>query len=81
MAKNDIVKLDKIKIKDNLTEELKKLGFDLIPQDRMKKFEGTEQTAYDIWKDTDGQIYVTVELCCEIPIQCCEKIDAETSSA
>ena len=66
-----IKKGDKIKVKDNVVSELLKLGFDSGSAKSMIVFENTEQTALDVYED-EGNIYVTVELCCEIPLQCCE---------
>ena len=37
-------------------------------------FVGTEQEVFALWKDEDGQEYATVDLCCEIPIQCLKVI-------
>lgn len=65
---------DKIKVKNNVVSELLKLGFIETSAKSMSVFENTEQTAYDVYED-NGQIYVTVELCCEIPLQCCELVD------
>jgi len=69
-----IIKGDKIKVKDNVVSELLKLGFDSGSAKSMSVFENTEQTAYDVYED-EGTTYVTVEMCCEIPIQCCEALE------
>ena len=68
-----INKDQKIKIKDNLVSELLKLGFEKTSAESMKIFEGTEQIAYDVYEE-EGNRYVTIEMCCEIPEQCCEAI-------
>jgi hypothetical protein len=40
-----------------------------------KRFVGTKQTVYDLWTDkASSQEYATVELCCEVPVQCCELV-------
>ena len=65
---------DRVKIKNNLKEELKKLTFENCTCERMQKqFANTEQEIFSLWKDEDsGQEYATVDLCCEIPVQCLE---------
>lgn len=71
-----IQKGDRIRVLPNLQEELDKLGFN--PDEARAfaaQFAGTIQTAHQIWADPHefpAQTYVTVDLCCEIPIQCCE---------
>lgn len=69
----EIIKGDKIKVKDNVVSELLKLGFAKTSAKSMVVFENTEQIARDIYTN-EGQVYVTVDFCCEIPIQCCEKL-------
>jgi hypothetical protein len=68
---------DKIRILKNLGEVLVELEYDArTAQNMHDRFAGTEQTAYAIWLDHIGEkhtTYVTVDLCCEIPIQCCER--------
>lgn len=49
------------------------MGFDKYSAESMRVFENTEQIVFDVYKD-DNEEYVTVDLCCEIPIQCCELI-------
>jgi hypothetical protein len=69
-----IQKGQRIRIKENLRDVLTELLFEQHTVERMSElFTGTEQVAHCIWKDGD-QEYVTIELCCEIPIQCCEAI-------
>ena len=68
-----IIKGDKILIKENLTSELRRMGFDELAVRNMKSFIGTEQIAYDVYNMEDEQM-VTIALCCEVPINCCEKI-------
>jgi len=64
---------DMIVIKDNLEEVMNKIGFDPEESKRFGKlYSGTMQTALTIWTDHDGQEYVTIDLCVEIPLQCCE---------
>lgn len=84
--KQEIKKGDKIIIKSNLMDELIRVGFS---SEEMKsfveEFEGKECIAYDIYQDIDKDIagikiegsnewYVTVDLCCEIPLNACELI-------
>ena len=73
-----IQKGQKIKIKGNLREEMERLKFNKSSIDSMvKQFEGTEQTAYDVYLDKDNDLlteewFVEVELCCVVPIAACE---------
>ena len=39
-----------------------------------ERFANTEQEIFDLWENDDGQKYATVDLCCEIPVQCLEVI-------
>lgn len=72
---------DKVIVKDNLKDELKKLTFENYTCDSMQeRFANTEQEIYSLWTDKDsGQEYATVDLCCEIPVQCLEVIDKATT--
>lgn len=76
---NTIKKNDRIKIKDNLMDELIKAGFnEREMQGFVNNYKGTVQTAYDIYFDTDNetkQWWVSIDLGCEIPLKSCEKID------
>jgi Ftsk gamma domain. len=80
-----IKKGDKVRIKDNLMDELVRLGFN---REEMKgfveRFKGKVEEALDVYQDKgvviDGEVisegnlewYVTVDLCCEIPLNACE---------
>lgn len=69
---------DKVIIKDNLDYHMKRLGYDnKLINDFVNRFVGTKQTVYDIWKD-DNETYVTIDMCVEIPIECCEVIKEHT---
>lgn len=76
---NTIIKQgDTIRIKENLMEELIRLGF---KKDEMEGFvkvwKGKTATALDVYTDNDNgtnEIFVTVELCCEIPLTACELV-------
>lgn len=64
---------DKVIVKNNLEEELLKLTFSKETSERMvEHFVGTEQEVFALWTNEDGQVYATVDLCCEIPVQCLE---------
>ena len=78
--KTMIDKGQKIKIKDNVVIELMKLGFEKGSAESMKVFENTEQIAHDIYED-EGTTYVTVEMCCEIPLQCCEALEEKEATS
>lgn len=68
---------DKVIVKNNLREELRKLKFDETTCEAMEeRFVGTICEVFNLWKSEseDGQEYATVDLCCEIPIQCLEVI-------
>lgn len=65
---------DKILIKDNLEYHMKRLEFnDYDIRNIVKKYVGTVQTVYDIWKD-ENETFVTIDMCVEIPIESCEVI-------
>ena len=67
---------DKVIVKDNLEGELRKLTFhEETCKSMAERFVGTEQEIFSLWKNEDGQEYATVDLCCEIPIQCLEVIE------
>lgn len=67
---------DRIHIKGNLKAVLDRLGF--LPETAQamgKRWGGTNAVAHAIWTDEDsGTTYVTVDLCCEIPLECCEPV-------
>lgn len=66
---------NKVIVKANLEEELRKLTFDEFTCKHMAEhFTGTEQEVFALWKNEDGQEYATVDLCCEIPVQCLDVI-------
>ena len=67
---------DQVIVKDNLKEEMEKLSFDsLTIESFCEEFVGTKQNVYNIWTDEDTKcVFATVDLCCEIPVQCLEKI-------
>lgn len=66
---------DTIKISKNLNDELKRLGFAPDSLERTCNLAGKEAYVHNIWKDSvSKQEYATVDLCVEIPIQCCKKI-------
>ena len=39
-----------------------------------ERFTSTICEVFNLWKSEDGQEYATVDLCCEIPVQCLEVI-------
>lgn len=62
---------DKVIVKDNLESELRRLTFyEETCVSMAERFVGTEQEIFALWKNEDGQEYATVDLCCEIPVQC-----------
>lgn len=64
---------DKVIVKDNLESELRKLTFhEETCMAMAERFVGTEQEVLALWTNDDGQEYATVDLCCEIPVQCLE---------
>lgn len=76
ITRRNIVKVgNKVIVKANLEEELRKLTFDEFTCKHMAEhFVGTEQEVFALWKNEDGQEYATVDLCCEIPVQCLDVI-------
>lgn len=66
---------DKVIVKNNLREELRKLKFDETTCEAMEeRFTSKICEVFNLWKSKDGQEYATVDLCCEIPVQCLEVI-------
>lgn len=65
---------DNVTVKDNLEEELLKLDFvEVVAESMAERFVGTKQQIFQLWTDEEsGQEYATVDLCCEIPVQCLE---------
>jgi len=43
-----------------------------MPRIERWKKQNPGQTVFAIWTDRDGQKYATIDLCVEIPLQCCE---------
>ena len=81
-----IKKGDIIRIKENLMDELVRCGFEREEMESfVKRFKGKKVKALDVYQDVDrvfdgveingsNEWCVTVELCCEIPINACELI-------
>lgn len=66
---------DKVIIRNNLREELRKLKFDETTCEAMElRLVGTICEVFGLWKSEDGQEYATVDLCYDIPVQCLEVI-------
>lgn len=62
-----------VRILPNIQEVMGERGFDpAVCRSFAARFAGTLQTAFCIWQDVDGHTYVTIDLCREIPIECCE---------
>lgn len=81
--KNQIKKGDDIRIKDSLMDELVRCGFnkeEMIPF--VRSWKGKTCKALDVYQDADeingsNEWYVTVDVCCEIPIEACEVVEDE----
>jgi len=83
---NKIKKGDIIRIKENLMNEFIRCGFSHDDvQHLVSETVGKTKKALDIWQDVDKEIdgkhlkgsnewFVTIDLCCEIPIKACELI-------
>ena len=56
---------------DKLVQELIRLEFDDTYDSMTTNFGNTARNVYDIWKDDDGEWFVTVDICVEIPIRAC----------
>lgn len=76
---NNIQTGDTIIIKHNLMSELVKYGFNESEQKGfVERFVGTTQKALSVYEDEDNgtnAFWVTVDLCCEVPMSACEKIN------
>lgn len=60
-----------VRILPNVTAELTELGFD--DPHVLDALVGSEHNVLDVWFDGE-QGYLTVDLCVEIPEQCCEAV-------
>ena len=68
---------DTIRVKENVTSELERMKF--MDPSALDERIGQEYEALDIWSDpeqTDGvdEKFVTIDLCCEVPIAACELV-------
>jgi len=75
---NKIQKGDRVIIKNNLHSVMERLGFEHdIIIDFVKLYAETTQKVLDIWTDDDDEktTYVTIDLCVEIPLECCLKTE------
>ncbi len=67
----DIKKGDRIYIDGTIAPAMVKLGFHPETANSIaKRWCATYATAREVWEDKD-QKYVTVDMCVEIPIECC----------
>lgn len=73
-ATNEIKIGDYILITDKLKDELERLEFKIDIDSFCEEFVDTQQIVHQIWQDKDGEIYVTVDLCVEIPIAACKRL-------
>jgi hypothetical protein len=81
---NNIKKGDTIRIKENLMDEFIRCGFSEVDVEQLvSEVKGKTRVAFDVWQDVDkviddkqfkgsGEWYVTIDLCCEIPLAACE---------
>jgi len=76
MLIGEIKRGDIIGIKNNLMSELVRLGFNKEEMESfVDRFQGTIQTAVDVYTSQEHEAeekFVTVEMCCEIPLACCD---------
>lgn len=67
----NIKKGDKIKIDGSVAPQLVSLGFDPVQANSISnRWACCNTTAKAVWSD-DKQTWVTVDLCVEIPVECC----------
>lgn len=64
----------RITINDKVVDTLIERGFAEESALSMKVFENTNAYVYSNWFDDGGNEYYTVDLCCEIPIECCKRL-------
>lgn len=74
---------DTIRIKENLKSELRRLDFEeYIISSFAEEWTGKTCEALAVWPEDDTQEqYVTVEMCCEVPIAACELLLNEEEQA
>ena len=66
----------RVKITTDLNKKLDDLGAAFDVQAFCDYWVGQEQAVLSVWKDDKTeQVYLTVDLCVEIPIECCELVD------
>jgi hypothetical protein len=61
-----------VRIGKNLVDTLLERGFEKESALSLKYLENTKATVWSTWTDDDGQEYYTVDLCVEIPVECCK---------
>lgn len=63
---------DVVAINNDLGEVMFRLGFDDDTcSEFQERFAGTRQTVYAVWQAEDGVRFATIDLCTEIPLECC----------
>lgn len=69
---------DKVLVKDNLKEVMERIGFEKeCIENFVPRFVGTVQEIFSIWHSDDSDTdYATVDLCCEIPLECLEAVSS-----
>lgn len=67
----------KVKVKENLPKVMRELGFDEnCIKIFCRQFVNTTQEIFQIWHNGESNTdFATVDLCCEIPLQCLEVIE------
>lgn len=66
---------DKVIVKNNLREELRKQKFcETVCESMELRLVGTISEVFGLWKSEDGQEYATIDLCYDIPVQCLDVI-------
>lgn len=74
LAAPTIITGDTIRVLGTLYERMVAIGFEKNACDTFRtKYTGRTFQALDVWQD-DGQWYVTIEMCVEIPAECCQKL-------
>lgn len=78
---------DQIIVKENLMNELVRCGFNEQEMESfVERFKGKKLKVLNVYQDVDKEVYgvfipgsnewyVTVEMCCEIPLDACELIE------
>jgi hypothetical protein len=71
----DIRSGDRVYVSPRLASEMAKMGYHRDAVSNAGRYAGKEFLVYAVWAD-DGEFFLTVDLCAEIPAVCCTRVSA-----